>query len=579
MVTRSGTVKLMDFGIAKAATDRSLTVTGNLIGSLYYMSPEQVKAISIDSRSDLYSVGIVLYQMATGKKPFDGDSEYRIMRAQVEDPPTPPTAIEPAVPDELSNVILRALAKDPAERFQTGEEFREALGRVAVLLKEDAAGATRMLGRDRAAPAFRSREAPTAPVGEPDPIEPVPRRAAPASSARHPEPAPAASDVQATPVRPLPPIAPREPLPAASQTADDGELADERPARSRTPLWIAAGIAAAILTVAATQMFDWMAGTSDRAASGETARLETPAKPQTPTDRGQPSASDVESQSTAPPSSVATPSTTPAPPVSPRETASVQRQTAAPSRRGGEAPDKTAGNAAAKSQTTPGAPAARATPPAVDTAPLANNLPPVRTDSVAAPASGSPPRPVAAGASGTPTAANPGSQTPIAASGSQAPATKITSSQPTTPAGSAQPQTNSPSGAGQAAGASPTSASPAPPIPEPPADRVYLPNEVDSLPGVLDRIQPRYSGAAAQAKAEGVVRLEAEIWPDGRAHGIRVVQSAGHPDLDRNAVAALARWTFIPGRKNRLAVKVRARIDFPFSLQSTTQRPALTKDK
>jgi protein TonB len=128
--------------------------------------------------------------------------------------------------------------------------------------------------------------------------------------------------------------------------------------------------------------------------------------------------------------------------------------------------------------------------------------------------------------------------------------------------------------AGQTAG---TSAAPA--SPEASADRVYLPSEVDSLPDVLDRIQPRYSGAAAQARAEGVVRLEAEIWPDGRAHGIRVVQSAGHADLDRNAVAALARWTFIPGRKNRLPVKVRARIDFPFSLQSTTQRPALSKDK
>jgi protein TonB len=110
-------------------------------------------------------------------------------------------------------------------------------------------------------------------------------------------------------------------------------------------------------------------------------------------------------------------------------------------------------------------------------------------------------------------------------------------------------------------------------------DRVYLPNEVDSLPEVLHRVQPRYSGAAARARAEGVVRLEAEIWPDGRTQNIRIVQSAGHTDLDRNAVEALRQWNFVPGRKDGVAVKVRARIDFPFSLQTTSQRPALTKDR
>ncbi|MEX2299508.1 MAG: TonB family protein [Bryobacterales bacterium] len=575
MVTRSGTVKLMDFGIAKAATDHSLTVTGNLIGSLYYMSPEQVKAISIDSRSDLYSVGIVLYQMATGKKPFDGDSEYRIMRAQVEDPPTPPTAIEPSVPDELSNVILRALAKDPAERFQTGEEFREALGRVTVLLKEDAAGATRMLGRD--ASPFRPREAPTAPLSAPVPLEPPSRQPAPSGeSVRHYEP-PAAS-TREKPVLPPPASRPGRPH-VANAAPETDEMAEQRPARSRTPLWIAAGIAAAVLTVAATQMFDWMAtGTSDQAASGKNAPVETPPLAQIPADRSQPPAADNDSPSTAPTSS-ATPPVIPAAQEVPRQTpperqTPSERQTSAPARPNREAAAKAAANPPAEPQAAPKAPAGRTTPPGVELAPYTNNPPAARTSATAtAPAAQSSPPPPLTASSGTAAGAAPVSQTP-SRDGVPGAVQKAATPPPTTPAGSSQPQTGSTPESGLTTGASAAPASP-----EAPADRVYLPSEVDSLPDVLDRIQPRYSGAAAQARAEGVVRLEAEIWPDGRAHGIRVVQSAGHPDLDRNAVAALARWTFIPGRKNRLPVKVRARIDFPFSLQSTTQRPALSKDK
>lgn len=96
---------------------------------------------------------------------------------------------------------------------------------------------------------------------------------------------------------------------------------------------------------------------------------------------------------------------------------------------------------------------------------------------------------------------------------------------------------------------------------------------------MIHRVQPRYTAAAAQVRAEGVVRLETEIWPDGTTHNIRIVQSAGHTDLDRNAVEALRKWNFVPGRKDGRSVKVRARIDFPFSLQTATQRPALTKDR
>ena len=128
LVTSRGTIKLTDFGLAKLPSDLRLTKTGMMVGSLYYMSPEQVRAIpDIDPRSDLYSVGAVLYEMVTGVKPFDGDSAFAIMLAQVGQDPRAPISLEPALPPGLNEVILRALAKDPGDRFQSAEEFRLAL--------------------------------------------------------------------------------------------------------------------------------------------------------------------------------------------------------------------------------------------------------------------------------------------------------------------------------------------------------------------------------------------------------------------------------------------------------------------
>jgi serine/threonine-protein kinase len=128
IVTPSGVVKLMDFGIAKMAADRKLTQTGSTVGSLYYMSPEQVKgAADLDPRSDLYSLGISLYQMVTGVRPFQGDSEYSIMAAHLETNPPPPIQLDPNLPPALSEIILMSLEKDPAQRFQTADAFRAAL--------------------------------------------------------------------------------------------------------------------------------------------------------------------------------------------------------------------------------------------------------------------------------------------------------------------------------------------------------------------------------------------------------------------------------------------------------------------
>jgi serine/threonine protein kinase len=127
MVTPTGGVKLMDFGIARGDTDHKLTSTGTALGSLYYMSPEQVKGSEPDCRSDLYSAGVAAYEILTGKRPFDGDTEYTIMTAHVMNEPEAPHKLNPNLPPALSPVILKALAKNSAERFQTAEEFRLAL--------------------------------------------------------------------------------------------------------------------------------------------------------------------------------------------------------------------------------------------------------------------------------------------------------------------------------------------------------------------------------------------------------------------------------------------------------------------
>ncbi|HUG82094.1 MAG TPA: serine/threonine-protein kinase, partial [Bryobacterales bacterium] len=130
MVTPGGAVKLMDFGIAKAMKDKSLTRTGNLIGSLHYMSPEQVRGdAGIDGRTDIYSLGVVVYEMVTGRKPFDGNSEFSIMRAHLEQPPVPPEQIDASISPGLSAVILAAMAKDRGERYQTAGEFLDELKR------------------------------------------------------------------------------------------------------------------------------------------------------------------------------------------------------------------------------------------------------------------------------------------------------------------------------------------------------------------------------------------------------------------------------------------------------------------
>jgi eukaryotic-like serine/threonine-protein kinase len=127
MLTPQGVVKLMDFGIARSGRDPALTTAGTTMGSLYYMSPEQVRGEMVDHRSDVYSVGVSLYEMVTGQRPFQSDSDVAIMAAHLQQMPKPPVELRPGLPTALSDVIMTAMAKNPAQRFQSANAFRTAL--------------------------------------------------------------------------------------------------------------------------------------------------------------------------------------------------------------------------------------------------------------------------------------------------------------------------------------------------------------------------------------------------------------------------------------------------------------------
>ena len=130
LLDATGHVLVTDFGIAKAAQEASvsqLTTEGMVVGTPHYMSPEQATGERVDARSDVYALGIVLYQMLTGAPPFDGDSAQAILMKQATATPAPIRRVRRDVPSPLAAVVDRTLAKDPAERFQTAEELSHAL--------------------------------------------------------------------------------------------------------------------------------------------------------------------------------------------------------------------------------------------------------------------------------------------------------------------------------------------------------------------------------------------------------------------------------------------------------------------
>jgi eukaryotic-like serine/threonine-protein kinase len=173
-------VKVTDFGIARAGASQ-MTEAGSIIGTAQYLSPEQARGGAIDHRSDLYSVGVVLYELLTGTVPFAGATPVEIAMKHLSSVPEPPSARRPEVPEALDQIILRALAKDPDERYQTAEEMDAELARVAEGLPvsaETAEAATQVLAGagaiDTAATAIS--KAPTAVTPPRAPTPPPPHR-------------------------------------------------------------------------------------------------------------------------------------------------------------------------------------------------------------------------------------------------------------------------------------------------------------------------------------------------------------------------------------------------------------------
>jgi beta-lactam-binding protein with PASTA domain/predicted Ser/Thr protein kinase len=131
VVGRDGRLKVTDFGIARSGASHQMTEAGSIIGTAQYLSPEQARGTNVDATSDLYSMGVVLYELLTGEVPFSGDAAVEIAMKHLSQVPRKPSELRPEVPHDLDLVVLRALAKDPADRYQSAEEMDADLARVA----------------------------------------------------------------------------------------------------------------------------------------------------------------------------------------------------------------------------------------------------------------------------------------------------------------------------------------------------------------------------------------------------------------------------------------------------------------
>lgn len=155
LLTADGSVKVVDFGIARTETLTQLTLTNAVYGTAHYFSPEQAQGRTVDARSDIYSLGVVLYEMLTGREPFQGASLLEVAVQHVQQPPVPPRDCVPSISPEVNDLVLRALAKDPKDRFESASAMRNAL--VAAM----AVPSVKIGERTKRAPIVTASETPT----------------------------------------------------------------------------------------------------------------------------------------------------------------------------------------------------------------------------------------------------------------------------------------------------------------------------------------------------------------------------------------------------------------------------------
>jgi serine/threonine-protein kinase len=168
IVDREGRIKVADFGIARAGTTSQMTEAGSIIGTAQYLSPEQARGAPVDESSDLYSTGIVLYELLTGKVPFTGESAVEIAMKHLSQVPDPPSSVRNGIPHDVDLVVLRALAKDPADRYRSATEMDRDLELVArgdAVGKETADAATIVLSGAHDATALTQARRPPPPSG------------------------------------------------------------------------------------------------------------------------------------------------------------------------------------------------------------------------------------------------------------------------------------------------------------------------------------------------------------------------------------------------------------------------------
>ncbi len=269
MITEGGSIKVMDFGIARVLGGARLTRTGHLIGTLEYMSPEQIRGQNADARADIYALGALLYEMLAGHVPFERDTDFDVMRAQIEDAPPPPRTFAPHIPEAVEQAILQALAKEPEARFSSAEAFRQVLLHQAPAAPSAQAAPPTRLAEPSPGPKATVWAAPT------EPASPAPQtRAAVPSVLRPTAAAPSAS--AALPTRAAPAFALPEEA-TVDRAARPGRLGGLLHATRLKP-WHYGAAAAVLLLLVALPL--WMtSGSPGDPATDESSLTEAPLSP------------------------------------------------------------------------------------------------------------------------------------------------------------------------------------------------------------------------------------------------------------------------------------------------------------
>jgi eukaryotic-like serine/threonine-protein kinase len=281
MLAPFGVVKLMDFGIARSGNDMGLTMTGTTLGSVAYMSPEQVRCEPLDGRSDLYSVGVSLYETITGQRPYVSDNNFEVMQAHLQVPPTAPIDLKADIPPGLNQLILMAMAKNPAQRFQTADAMRGALRSVAPVLGEPTPFAPMIPPEstlDVEAPQTSRPATPSAPravTARPLTAQPITARPVTAQPLHQP------------PTTPAPPLAPTIPLAGSASHYPQGQAPGSAVATAqastgnRSPLYITLSVVVVLLVLAAAGFGAkrWMDARSSESSASTPADNSTPAAP------------------------------------------------------------------------------------------------------------------------------------------------------------------------------------------------------------------------------------------------------------------------------------------------------------